>query len=656
MRAALEHGARSVPDAAQDSRVLRVAPVILLGGLGLLTAAAVFRGGGSSDEPLAWIGTLALALACAAVAGAAVGFLPLPQVSRLGAWSLALLAAFVLWQGASVLWSIAPERSWDYFNRGLVYLAFAVAGLVAGTMCTRRHVAGAVAAIVAGVLVVALAGKVFPGLYPDGGRIARLRWPVGFWNALALLLALGVPLALWLTGEARRPAFRALGGVFLYGLGVGILLTYSRSGLLAGLLAIALWLGFAPRRLQSAAVLVVAGLAAGGVGLWAFDQPGLADDGQAHAIRVDDGAELGVLLVLGAAVVWAAVFGLLRWVPLDVRLRQPVLDRRRTIVAGAVVVAIISVVAVSAAGFVADQAGEFANPPTDLLTQDPGRLASVNSNNRWNWWQEAWTAFRETPVRGTGAGSFETTHRLLRDDPLTVTEPHSLPLQFLSETGIVGGLLAGGAAVAGLLAAVGAVRRAQGSERLATLALAVVLAVFAAHSLVDWDWDFVALGAPVFAVFGILLARGRSSGARLGPLWAAGALVALLVTISSIALPWLGERKTASAYDALAAGSPEDALAAAKDAQALNPVSIEPLLAQSLAATSLGDLAAARASLRDAVEVQPANAEAWYELGIFELDVAGRPDLAVAALERSSELDRYGPATAALARARESER
>jgi hypothetical protein len=653
MRAALERGARTVPNAAQDSRVLSLARIVLLAGLGALAAAAVFDGGGSSQHSLVWIGSLALLLACGAIAAGLAGLLPIPKVSRLGAWSLTLFGAFVLWQGASVLWSLAPDRSWDYFNRGLVYFAFAVAGFFAGAVCGRRQAAGALALLIAGALLVALAGKVFPDLYPDGARIARLRAPVGFWNALALLFAIGMPLALWIAGERLRAAYRALGAVFLYGLLAGLLLTYSRSGVLAAVLAVGVWLALTPGRLETGAVTLVAALGAAVVGLWAFSQPGVAEDAQTQATRITDGWQLAVMLVLGAAAVWTATYWLLRSGRFRARLRLPEVSRRQAVAAGAVALALLAAATVSTTGWIADQANEFANPPTDLLSQDPSRLTSVSSNNRWDWWQEAWTGFIEAPVRGTGAGSFETTHRLLRDNPLTVTEPHSLPLQFLSETGLVGGLLAGGAAVAGLLAMAASVRRARPEEWAATLALALGVAVFTAHSLVDWDWDFLALGAPVFAAFGILLARDGSSPQARRRARAVGALVVLLATVSSLALPWLAERETASAYDALAAGAPGDALASAESAAALNPVSVDPLLVQALASTALQDFAAARQSLQEAVELQPANAEAWYELGVFELDFALRPDLALHALERSYELDPYGPAGSLLARARE---
>ena len=644
MRAALEGGTRPVPSAAPVSRAQGLAPYAVPGALGALVAAAVFAGGGSTDDRLLWIGGLALVLALGCLAAALAGLLPLPRPSGLGLASLVLLGVLVLWTAASVSWSLAPDRSWISFNRGLVYLAFAILGVFAGTIASRRHAAGALALIVVTALVIALAGKVIPGLYADGARMARLRAPVGFWNALALLLAMGVPLALWLAGEARRRWLRALGAVFLFGLVVGILLTYSRSGILAAVVAGALWLGLAPGRLESAAILLAGVPVGGAVALWAFTQPGIADDGASHSARVADGWQLGVALVLGAAAAWGAAYGLLGVVP-QAKQRLPSLTRRHAIAAGAALVVLLGV-----AG--ALSADEFANPSDDLLTQDPSRLTSVSSNNRWDWWQEAWTGFREAPVRGTGAGSFETTHRLLRDDPLTVTTPHSLPLQFLSETGIVGGLLAGGAAIAGLLAVAAAVRRLTGPERAAGLALAIAVTVFVVHSFVDWDWEFLALGAPVFAAFGILIGER----AKLGPrrlLPALAALAALATALVSLTLPWLAERKVNSAYASMDAGSPADGVRAAEDAAGLNPLSVEPLFAESLARSAVGDLEGARETLREAVRAQPADAETWYELGLFELYVDGDPEGSVAPLEQALALDPYGPAAVLLPQARE---
>lgn len=53
-----------------------------------------------------------------------------------------------------------------------------------------------------------------------------------------------------------------------------------------------------------------------------------------------------------------------------------------------------------------------------------------------------------------------------------------------------------------------------------------------------------------------------------------------------------------------------------------------------------------------AVELQPLDSDAWYELGAFELRLGGRPDAAVRYLERARELDSFGPAAGLLAEAR----
>ena len=132
--------------------------------------------------------------------------------------------------------------------------------------------------------------------------------------------------------------------------------------------------------------------------------------------------------------------------------------------------------------------------------QSAGRLTSTSSGNRWAWWQQSWDAFTRHPGGGTGAGSFALTSTVSAHNALQSTvEPHNTPLQFLTETGIVGLLL-----YAGLIAAVvvGVVR---GPRDRATLALALVVAIGWLHSVVDIDWNFVATQGPLFAVAGVLV-------------------------------------------------------------------------------------------------------------------------------------------------------
>src|SRR3712207_210797 len=113
--------------------------------------------------------------------------------------------------------------------------------------------------------------------------------------------------------------------------------------------------------------------------------------------------------------------------------------------------------------------------------------------------------FTDNPIAGNGAGAFQVTHRRYRESNVEVREPHSLPLQWLTETGVVGLLLLGGAVAASVVA----LRR-----RALDPALLLVPALFLLGSLVDIHWDFTAAGGVAFATLGALLADGARPGRR----------------------------------------------------------------------------------------------------------------------------------------------
>ena len=105
------------------------------------------------------------------------------------------LAGLALWAFASVIW--APAAAWPVLEaeRGLLY-AVAAAALV--LVVTRARVTSLLAGVVTGITAVslyALASRLFPGhvggVYdPSSGY--QLAEPIGYWNALGLLLVLGV--------------------------------------------------------------------------------------------------------------------------------------------------------------------------------------------------------------------------------------------------------------------------------------------------------------------------------------------------------------------------------------------------------------------------------------------------------------------------------
>src|SRR3954453_176226 len=130
----------------------RRAALLPLAAAGVLAAASALFSSGSSNGRLVWIGIAALALAAAGVTVAFSG-LPRPVLTTEALVALGLLAAFVCWCGLSVLWSIEPDRSWDYVNRGLVYVAIAMVGLAVGAYVPRA--ARAWAFVLSGVVALA---------------------------------------------------------------------------------------------------------------------------------------------------------------------------------------------------------------------------------------------------------------------------------------------------------------------------------------------------------------------------------------------------------------------------------------------------------------------------------------------------------------------
>src|SRR5262245_34969464 len=362
----------------------------VLGVAGALLAVALLFGHGSRDGRLFWIGAGASLAALVLVFAALAGFLPRPALARRGWWTLGLFAAFVLWTGLTMLWSIAPDRSWAYLNRGLAYFAFAVLGLFAGSFVARRpaaKTAGLLAVLAFGVLGWALLGKVFPGLFPDGARVARLRNPIGYWNALALVGALALPLALWLAaGRQHARVVRAGGVLLVYIASIALVLTYSRAGIIVAAVGVALWLWLARDRFEGL-LMLVAGAGPGlVVAAWAFTQPGLVDHLQTSATRERAGAWFALALVLGAAAALAlSHYGARAGERLSGEDRHRWAMRLAAAIAGGAVVAVV--VATVAVGGPEEWFDEFQGGD---VAQGGGRLAELSSNNRWTWWQESW--------------------------------------------------------------------------------------------------------------------------------------------------------------------------------------------------------------------------------------------------------------------------
>jgi tetratricopeptide (TPR) repeat protein len=188
---------------------------------------------------------------------------------------------------------------------------------------------------------------------------------------------------------------------------------------------------------------------------------------------------------------------------------------------------------------------------------------------------------------------------------------------------------------------VSTLRRAEGEERAAVAALAVVVVAYGVDGLIEFNWDYVALSAPALLTLGLLLGRGASTQ-RMGALPALALAGVVAAMLFSFAAPWLSARKVEKAREAIA--NAEESAQLAEEAHDLNPLAVEPLLLWADAEEAKWDPAAARRLYVEAVELQPENFRTWRELGEFELAIR-RFALAEKYLSRARELDPRDPLT-----------
>ena len=636
-------------------------------------AYAVFAHGavGLPEEP-----RLQIAIAFVGV-GAAVGLL-LPRTLSLRApreaWiAVGLLAGFAVWCGVTLLWSVAPERTWAHVNRAVAYtlvLLLAIALASSLPRALERFAYGWLLVALACALY-ALGGKIIPGVsllgidFNHTSQASRLRAPLEYWNALALVMVLAIPIAMRMaTDTTRRDAGRLAGISALFVLIVCLGMTYSRGGILAFLVTMIVVTVLGGERLRGLAVVAVTIIAAIPVLGLSFSRPALKGLYVPLDDRVPDGILLGLVSAGSLLALLIAAWGMLR---LEERTAW---NDERTQLVWRGLAATAAILLVMFLGGVASYEGgpgrwaddawqKFAETAKDN-TSDPARLVSSNSGNRWVWWKEAVGAWSDKPLQGWGAGSFSVTHKLYRDVELPVVQPHNMPLQFLAETGIVGALLVSGALGLLLFSALARVRSmSNGRERDIAVALFAGAAGWVVHGLVDWDWDIPGVTVPALIFLGLLVAfpwrpraglppSDRANGARGGLL--ALVCVAAALLIVSAALPMIADEKSSSAQAVSAnAGERElrDAAAQADLASRLDPTAIRPLLAASAIAQGRGRLFDARRFLLQAVDRQPYSSVAWQRLLQLALNTADRPG-AQAAARRLLELDPIGKGTLAL--------
>ena len=682
--APLLHAALRSFRAGRAARDLRPSP----GGLLLAAVLAVgtgvaFAGGGygQTASAVAICLTALLTVVVGAMVAAGGGRM-LPR--RDAALGIVLLLAFALWALIATSWSVRPDRS---FAWGALVVGYALVVLVAGAAAriTPSARAIAVGALLGGsglLCGIALLGRLSPDAAVTIGGLKnaiRLRGPLDYWNALGLVAAIGALAAARQATDADRPmAWRVACGTVVPPLLGTMLLSQSRGAILAlavGVVVVAWSSGAARLRLP----LMLAGSAVAAIPLAITGTGRVVDD----AVVATDGRAA----VLGALVAAVLLGGLLALAIRAAEDRVPWAPARTARVLRAGLAVGLVALAVGAVVFVAKEGGpgtaaaslrdSVASVDEVAPVSGADRLLSVSSSNRTGWWAEAVGAWADRPLQGWGPSGFGTIRKSYRQDTTEVTQPHSLPLQVLAETGVVGLVLLGGALWVLIRVGVRRLRRmrAEGIDPRQLALQATLLGAVAAwltQSAIDWHFDLPGVTMPVLAALAVAAAAPAPRSTALAPdgtiapatideldrqldreelPLASGALVlvatlaASLVLVAITVAPVIGDNLARDAQARLAGGADaqglKDATGDVALAASLDPFGLKPLEVGRTIAARRGNLREARRlAIRETVR-QPENPESWNALADVAGQLADRAGMRIAA-KRAVALDPYG--------------
>ena len=537
----------------------------------VVVSLSLARGGG---YPSAWSAT-ALAMSLTAIV------IAVRHRHRLGPWSAAammLLGSLAVFSALSWLWSSDRPATAGEVGRWLAMAAFLVAACLAGRAASARGLLVGTSLAAATVCAVAIAARMLPSSLGGQGvaTINRLAGPLGYWNALGELAAVGLLLACGLVvgAERRTAAVVAAMGVPMT---AALYLTFSRGALLALLVGVALMIGLQPRRLEAfvwMALLLPCGVIAIGF-LHPLSALSAAHPAQ-HSLHVQSAVAVVILALVSGL---AALLGQ-RWHLVVERSLGSSAARRRTravALAGAAALVLVPLVAAGPTALVrglsssGDTAPKFRGGDLNL------RLLSLSSNGRSNIWRVAWHDALDHPVAGSGDGSFAQRWLRVRPEDAPADAAHSLPLETAAELGLVGLALL----VAFLALPFAAVRGVRASPAMCAAAGAVAGAL--AQMAIDWTWDVTAVTCAVLAcVAALCVEADRASPVDVQ--WARTALAGAAVVVLPLSLLGLAAGlETWHAERALGSGRPLLAAHRAQTAETLAPWSARPLQIESYA-------------------------------------------------------------------------
>lgn len=545
------------------------------------------------------------------VAAALLALNGLPRFRPFEKVVLAAVAGLSVWTFASAIWSISVTRSMLEGERSLVYASGVLVALLLSRRAGGRAVVTGTWLAITVICTYALLTRLFPkqfGVFdPTSGY--RLSSPVGYWNGLGLLAAVGCLLALGLAARgsvwvrmaaAASTVVLVLTLYFTFGRGAWIALA-------AGLVATVI---VDRRRIQLiATALVLAPWPA--IAVYYASRAGSLTT--KVGVSIDAAQRDGhALAVISVGLMTLAALAVLILEMLESRLQLTPGRQARRAIAAVVVCGLIAVLALalvrygSPATITRRAWHSFTASSVPTSSNLNNRLLSFSANGRIDHWRVAVHEIAAHPWLGSGAGTYGEYWFQHRPSAYIVHDAHNLYLETLAETGPVG------LALLVLLFAGLIVPAARSRSPLAAVAVGACVA-YMLHSAADWDWELPALLLavllPAVAVVGDTTPRPTGiRRKRVAP-------TAVVVLVGAFALfTLLGNIALARSATASNATHWKQAESDARSALDLAPWSAEPWRKLAVAQAGLGQIQAARDSLRQAVTIEPKDWSLWYQL------------------------------------------
>ncbi len=283
----------------------------------------------------------------------------------------------------------------------------------------------------------------------------------------------------------------------------------------------------------------------------------------------------------------------------------------------------------------------------DMAGEDESRYMSAGGSGRYTLWQVAGRDFAANPVLGVGTHNYEATYYQSRDSIVGwVRQPHILPLEVLSERGVVGGLFFFG--FLGVCVAAGLWKHlsdlnSEGKAQVGAVLAAVVY--WLTHSSIEWFWQMPAVTIPAMIYLAMLVApweglrEGENAFAPSArPLKLAGVGLAVL-TFATVEPLYAADRLQENAE---AEENPWLALRRLERAQTINP--LDPNLArlEGDLALQVGDVPRATQSYARTIHLNPEHYAPYAVLGGLYEQI-GQDERAMRLYQKSLQLNPLDP-------------